>query len=594
MRRIRKAAVMLPLVLSVFMFGLFCAASRTAVISAHAEGGEQLSEEEEAPGDISECSAVLSENVFVYEGRPVKPLEYLTVTDGNKTLIEGSDYICSFRNYTKPSQARVILRGIGSYCGSTELSYYIVPQRAEITSLTSGSGGVRAEWKKAAYALGYQVIYSRTADFSEYHSTTVKDPECTFVNLTNVPRPGERWYVRVRAFISEDGGFTSQRFGIYSEARSVMTYREIAKVTIPHIAYNQNGTAIKPAVKVWDALGKRIPEEYYTVSYSDNRAPGTARITVKGLNGVRGSCVREFYIRPPKLTITSLTSYKKGFKLTWSAAPAGTVGYQVLYSKDRTFKKDVHSYTSADLGDLSECFTRVPTTGETWYVKVRAFVSKDGTPNSTRYGYYSDVRSVTTVLYMQKTSRDAQLYPAAHYSPSSLGTVKQGTVVGVLEVNGLWYKIMYEGRTGWVYGKAFGKSAGIVQKSLTASNVEAYADDVLFEIGCSTRAIYFYVCGHVRYNSGLDNASRNFKAARALQYGWGPCYYSAATADLFLDRAGYEHEIMRGVQHGDVHNWNSYVKDGVTLYMETTYATYRPQFYDMDRSYLLKLGFSWR
>ena len=69
----------------------------------------------------------------------------------------------------------------------------------------------------------------------------------------------------------------------------------------------------------------------------------------------------------------------------------------MLYSKDKNFVKDVHSYTSTNLYDTTENFTSVPRRGETWYVKVRTFITRDGKSTSTRYGNYSDVKKITTV-----------------------------------------------------------------------------------------------------------------------------------------------------------------------------------------------------
>ena len=79
----------------------------------------------------------------------------------------------------------------------------------------------------------------------------------------------------------------------------------------------------------------------------------------------------------------------------------------MLYSQDKSAlasatgevvstdtKKYVHSYTSADLSDLSENFSKYPNSGETWYVKIRSFFTKDGKTTSTRYGNYSAVKSI--------------------------------------------------------------------------------------------------------------------------------------------------------------------------------------------------------
>ena len=62
----------------------------------------------------------------------------------------------------------------------------------------------------------------------------------------------------------------------------------------------------------------------------------------------------------------------------------------MLYSKDKTFKSGVHTYETEDISKLSERFSSVPETGETWYVKYRAYVTIDG----KRYGNYSEVKSV--------------------------------------------------------------------------------------------------------------------------------------------------------------------------------------------------------
>ena len=169
-----------------------------------------------------------------------------------------------------------------------------------------------------------------------------------------------------------------------------------AKVTIPYSSYTYSGSAIKPAVKVKFKDGDIIPTAQYTLSYSNNVKVGTATITVKGKgSNVTGTYKKTFVVKPEKNSIKSLTSTPGAFKLTWEKATVGATGYQVLYSTDMNFENNVHSYTSTDLSDLSENFSKVPNEGETWYVKIRSFVTKDGKTTSTRYGNYSAVKSVS-------------------------------------------------------------------------------------------------------------------------------------------------------------------------------------------------------
>lgn len=181
-----------------------------------------------------------------------------------------------------------------------------------------------------------------------------------------------------------------------------------AKVSIPYSSYTYSGSPIKPAVKVRFKDGDIISNSQYTVSYSNNVKVGTATITVKGKGtNVTGSYKKTFVVKPAKNEITSITSSKGAFRIGWKKATAGATGYQVLYSRDKTAltnavgevksasaAKYVHSYSSTDLSDLSENFSKLPESGETWYVKVRSFVTKDGKASSTRYGNYSAVKSI--------------------------------------------------------------------------------------------------------------------------------------------------------------------------------------------------------
>ena len=177
--------------------------------------------------------------------------------------------------------------------------------------------------------------------------------------------------------------------------------KQMTMISIPYASYTyDNGKKITPKVTVKDADGNKLALGVdYTATYSDNNKLGVASIKIVGKGTYGGTKTKTFVIKPLKNKITSLKTYNHGFTLTWTKAvsPKGATGYQVLYSKDKNFAKDVHSYTSTNLKDTTENFTRVPRRGETWYVKVRTFITRDGKTTSTRYGYYSDVKSIKTV-----------------------------------------------------------------------------------------------------------------------------------------------------------------------------------------------------
>ena len=188
--------------------------------------------------------------------------------------------------------------------------------------------------------------------------------------------------------------------GRYSGTKTVNYHigEAFASISIPYSSYTYSGSQIKPKVTVKNSKGTVLTEgTHYTLSYSNNVKVGTAKITVVGKGTYGGTRTKTFVVKPAKNAITSITSANGAFRLKWKAATAGATGYQVLYSTDKNFKKNVHSYTSTVLSDLTENFSRVPEPGETWYVKVRSFVTKDGKPTSTRYGNYSAVKSIRVI-----------------------------------------------------------------------------------------------------------------------------------------------------------------------------------------------------
>ena len=164
-----------------------------------------------------------------------------------------------------------------------------------------------------------------------------------------------------------------------------------AKVTIPYASYTYTGSAIRPAVTVAFKDGSVIPVSEFGAVYASNIKVGKAKITVTGKSAnVTGTLTKYFVVKPAKQTVNSITAGKGSFRITWNKDLQAS-GYQVLYSRDKSFETDVHSWTTFDLSDTAENFSKVPQSGETWYVKLRSFTAQ----NNTRYGNYSAVKTVT-------------------------------------------------------------------------------------------------------------------------------------------------------------------------------------------------------
>ncbi len=258
--------------------------------------------------DISGCKVSFKYASYSYTGSPITPdnrngADEITVTLGGKLLKKGTDYRLTYSNNVNVGYkaARLKVTGIGSYTGSKEVLFTIKPAKAAISSLTTENDKIIVRWGKVSNALGYQILYTKDPAFEkDVHSTTVIGRY--YVNLTNIPKAGEKYYVKVRAFITSSGTLGSTRYGSYSSKRSITVKGNVKKATIPYLNYTYKGSRITPPVTVKDTLGNKLVNgRDFTVSYSNDLNVGTAKITVKGKGNYQGSISGTFNITPNDL-----------------------------------------------------------------------------------------------------------------------------------------------------------------------------------------------------------------------------------------------------------------------------------------------------
>ena len=149
------------------------------------------------------------------------------------------------------------------------------------------------------------------------------------------------------------------------------------------------GKAIKqtPTVK----LGKKTLKAGtdYTVSFKNNKAVGTATVTVTGKGAYTGSVKATFKILPKKTTLKTVISPKtRQLKATYSKV-SGVTGYQVTYSTSSKFTKAATK--SVNVKGTSKVISKL-TKGKTYYVKVRTYKTVGKTKY---YSGYSAVKKIT-------------------------------------------------------------------------------------------------------------------------------------------------------------------------------------------------------
>lgn len=150
-------------------------------------------------------------------------------------------------------------------------------------------------------------------------------------------------------------------------------------------AYTYTGKTIKPSVKVTYNGNTLKKGTDYTVSYSNNKAVGTATITINGKGNYVGSKKVTFKINPKGTKSISLTKSGSGFKVKWSKV-SGVTGYQVKYttaSKSKTVKVKGANTKSKVIKKLKK--------GKTYKVQVRSYKTVKG---KTYYSSWSKAKKM--------------------------------------------------------------------------------------------------------------------------------------------------------------------------------------------------------
>lgn len=82
--------------------------------------------------DIAKSRIELSQSIFTYDGNEKRP--GLTVTYNGTALRENTDYTLSYSDNVNAGTARVLVTGIGSYCGTAEKTFTILKARQLINA----------------------------------------------------------------------------------------------------------------------------------------------------------------------------------------------------------------------------------------------------------------------------------------------------------------------------------------------------------------------------------------------------------------------------------------------------------------------------
>ena len=233
---------------------------------------------------IARADVVVAGESFIYTGSPITPAVSVTLKNGTQ-LMKDRDYTLAYTNHTNAGTATVTVTGIGNYIGTAKKTFVISKAAAPEISWPTAS----------AITCGEKVSDSRLSGGSTQYGTfawsdAVKDtiPTVGTYSYKVVFTPSadtEKNYETISA--------TEQEISLTVNAKSLTG----ANVTVSG-SYTYTGQAQIPAA---DAVtvqldGKTIPNDWYTISASDNTNAGQATVTVTGKDNYIGTASGTFTI----------------------------------------------------------------------------------------------------------------------------------------------------------------------------------------------------------------------------------------------------------------------------------------------------------
>jgi len=150
-------------------------------------------------------SVEFDKDVFVYNGKAVKPAVTVKDTEGN-ILVDGTDYIVEYDIGRKNvGEYEAVITFSTKYQGDIYKTFTIVPKSTKLKTVKPGKKSFTAKWKKQAKQTdGYEVQYSLKKNFKKAKTAEVKKNKTTKVTVKKL-KAKKNYYVRIRTFKTVKG-----------------------------------------------------------------------------------------------------------------------------------------------------------------------------------------------------------------------------------------------------------------------------------------------------------------------------------------------------------------------------------------------------
>ena len=319
-------------------------------------------------------------------------IKNITIPSSVTSIDEGAFYSCtSLKSITIPKSVKLI--GKNAFNGCTDLKIKCYDTDVKIYAIANSIPYELIDDDTSSHKHSYTSKITKAATCS---NTGTKTYTCSCGDSYTevIPMTVHKYTSKVVKPTYDAQGYTLYTCSVcgdsYKDNFTLKLKRtSIAKATVSGLKNKYyTGMAItqSPVVKFGSKTLKAGTD--YSISYKNNKAIGTATVTITGKGAYTGTAKATFKICPKKTTLKTVTSPKtKQLKATYSKV-SGVTGYQITYSTSSKFTKATTK--SVNASGTSKTISKL-TKGKTYYVKVRTYKTVNGTKY---YSGYSDVKKV--------------------------------------------------------------------------------------------------------------------------------------------------------------------------------------------------------
>ena len=166
-----------------------------------------------------------------------------------------------------------------------------------------------------------------------------------------------------------------------------------AKISLSKSSFTYDGKSHKPTVTVKDRTGKVIPAANYTLTCKTRKNIGTTNVTVKFKGSkYEGTLKTTYQVKPKSTSLSTLTAKKSEIKVQWKKQATQTTGYELQYSTDKNFKKEVKTVKVTKNKTVSKTIKKLKK-DKKYYFRIRTYKTVE---KKKYYSSWSKVKNIKT------------------------------------------------------------------------------------------------------------------------------------------------------------------------------------------------------